>query len=93
MRSPHRGCSSPWVGRSLVSLLWAVRRRQVRDGLPRTDPLSVAVLNGELFHTVLGAKVIIDGWIELYNTRLPHRGLRVSKCWVSKLVGRYRREG
>jgi putative transposase len=33
------------------------------------------LLNGELFHTVLEAKVVIDDWIELYNTRRSHRGL------------------
>ena len=33
------------------------------------------LLNGELFHSVLEAKVVINQWIELYNTRRPHRGL------------------
>ena len=33
------------------------------------------VLNGELFHSVLEAKVVIEQWLELYNTRRPHRGL------------------
>lgn len=33
------------------------------------------LLNGELFHSVLEAKVVINEWIELYNTRRPHRGL------------------
>lgn len=33
------------------------------------------LLNGELFHSVLEAKVVIEQWLELYNTRRPHRGL------------------
>jgi transposase InsO family protein len=33
------------------------------------------LLNGEMFHTVLEAKVVINEWIELYNTRRPHRSL------------------
>ncbi len=28
-----------------------------------------------LFHSVLEAKVVVEQWIELYNTRRPHRGL------------------
>lgn len=32
------------------------------------------LLNGEMFHSVLEAKVVIDEWLELYNTRWPHRG-------------------
>jgi transposase InsO family protein len=34
------------------------------------------LLNGELLHSVLEAKVVIGEWLELYNTRRPHRGLR-----------------
>lgn len=33
------------------------------------------LLNGELFHSVLEAKVVVEQWNELYNTRRPHRGL------------------
>jgi transposase InsO family protein len=33
------------------------------------------LLNGELFHSVLEAKVVIEEWLLLYNTRRPHRGL------------------
>jgi transposase InsO family protein len=33
------------------------------------------LLNGEMFHSVLEAQVVIDEWNELYNTRRPHRGL------------------
>ena len=33
------------------------------------------VLNGESLHSVLEAKVVIEAWLELYNTRRPHRGL------------------
>jgi putative transposase len=32
-------------------------------------------LNGELFHSVLEAKVVIEDWLVVYNTRRPHRGL------------------
>jgi transposase InsO family protein len=32
-------------------------------------------LNGELFHSVLEAKVVLEAWLEVYNTRRPHRGL------------------
>ena len=32
-------------------------------------------LNGELFHSVLEARVVIEEFLELYNTRRPHRGL------------------
>jgi transposase InsO family protein len=40
------------------------------NGSMRREPL-----NGELFHSVLEAKVVIDEWLELYNTRWPHCGL------------------
>jgi len=33
------------------------------------------LLNGEMFHSVLEAKVVIDEWVGLYNTRRPHRAL------------------
>jgi transposase InsO family protein len=33
------------------------------------------VLNGELFRTVLEAKVVLHAWVEQYNTVRPHRGL------------------
>ncbi len=33
------------------------------------------VLNGELFHSVLEAQVVIDQFVEEYNTIRPHRGL------------------
>ena len=33
------------------------------------------VLNGELFRSVLEAKVVLHEWVELYNTVRPHRGL------------------
>jgi transposase InsO family protein len=33
------------------------------------------LLNGELFHSVLEAKAVVEQWLELCNTRRPHRGL------------------
>jgi transposase InsO family protein len=33
------------------------------------------LLNGELFHSVLEARVVISDWIEGYNSSRPHRGL------------------
>lgn len=33
------------------------------------------VLNGETFHTVLEARVVLHRWLEQYNTQRPHRGL------------------
>jgi len=33
------------------------------------------VLNGELFRTVLEARVVIGQWVDVYNTIRPHRGL------------------
>jgi transposase InsO family protein len=33
------------------------------------------VLNGELFHSVLEARVVIAEWVQEYNTLRPHRGL------------------
>lgn len=33
------------------------------------------LLNGEMFHSVLEAKVVVEDWLHLYNTRRPHRGL------------------
>ena len=33
------------------------------------------VLNGETFETVLEAQVVLDEWLEEYNTVRPHRGL------------------
>jgi transposase InsO family protein len=32
-------------------------------------------LNGELFHSVLEAKVVLHGWVVVYNTIRPHDGL------------------
>ena len=36
-------------------------------------PMRRELLNGEMFHSVLEAKVVIDDWLVLYNTRRPHR--------------------
>ena len=33
------------------------------------------VLNGETFRSVLEARVVIEAWVEEYNTLRPHRGL------------------
>lgn len=33
------------------------------------------VLNGESFHSVLEARVVIAGWLDEYNELRPHRGL------------------
>lgn len=33
------------------------------------------LLNGELFHSVLEARVVIGQWLEGYNSSRPHRGL------------------
>jgi transposase InsO family protein len=33
------------------------------------------LLNGEFFHSVLEARVVVEEFNELYNTRRPHRGL------------------
>ena len=33
------------------------------------------VLNGEHFHSMLEAQVMIQRWIEEHNTVRPHRGL------------------
>jgi len=33
------------------------------------------LLNGEQFHSVLEARVVIAEWVERYNTLCPHRGL------------------
>ena len=35
------------------------------------------VLNGETFHSVLEAQVVLSRWVEQYNTIRPHRGLRM----------------
>ena len=35
------------------------------------------VLNGETFHSVLEARVVLHDWIAEYNTLRPHRGLRM----------------
>jgi hypothetical protein len=32
------------------------------------------LLNGELFHSVLEAKVVINEWLKLYDTRRPIGG-------------------
>ena len=34
-------------------------------------------LNGELFHSVLEARVVLAEWVDEYNTRRPHRGLQI----------------
>jgi putative transposase len=33
------------------------------------------LLNGEFFRSVLEARVVINEWIDGYNTIRPHRGL------------------
>jgi transposase InsO family protein len=33
------------------------------------------LLNGELFHSVLEARVVVGDWIDSYNSSRPHRGL------------------
>jgi putative transposase len=35
------------------------------------------LLNGEEFHSVTEAQVVIGGWVELYNTIRPHRALKM----------------
>ena len=35
------------------------------------------LLNGEEFHSVTEARVVITGWVEIYNTIRPHRGLHM----------------
>ena len=35
------------------------------------------LLNGEEFHSVTEARVVITQWVEIYNTIRPHRGLRM----------------
>jgi transposase InsO family protein len=35
------------------------------------------LLNGELFHTLTEARVVIEEWVQLYNHVRPHRGLRM----------------
>ena len=35
------------------------------------------LLNGEEFHSVLEARVVIGEWVELYNTVRPHRALKM----------------
>ena len=35
------------------------------------------LLNGEEFHSVTEARVVIAGWVEIYNTIRPHRGLHM----------------
>ena len=40
------------------------------NGSIRREPL-----NAEMFHSVLEAKVVVEEWLELYNTRRPHLGL------------------
>jgi transposase InsO family protein len=35
------------------------------------------LLNGEEFHSVLEAQVVIGEWVELYNTVRPHRALKM----------------
>ena len=32
-------------------------------------------LNGELFGSVLEARVVLGEWVDVYNTIRPHRGL------------------
>ena len=33
------------------------------------------LLNGEIFYTLLEAKVIIETWVKHYNTKRPHSSL------------------
>lgn len=46
------------------------QRLKALDGSMRDE-----LLNGELFHTVLEARVVISEWITSYNSSRPHRGL------------------
>ena len=49
------------------------------------------ILNGELFHSVLEARVVLHQWVDQYNTVRPHRGLGIStprQFYTANKVGR-----
>ena len=60
-----------------------VQQAFIEKGSPQQNPfverfnrtMRNEVLNGESFHSVLEARVVIQLWIEEYNTVRPHRGL------------------
>jgi putative transposase len=55
----------------------------IEKGSPQQNPfverfnrtMRNEVLNGESFHSVLEARVVVLRWIDEYNTLRPHRGL------------------
>lgn len=60
-----------------------VQQAFIEKGSPQQNPfverfnrtMRNEVLNGESFHSILEARVVILRWIEEYNTVRPHRGL------------------
>lgn len=60
-----------------------VKQAFIEKGSPQQNPfverfnrtMRNEVLNGEHFHSVLEARVVLTRWVEEYNTLRPHRGL------------------
>jgi putative transposase len=60
-----------------------VRQAFIEKGSPQQNPyverfngsMRDELLNGEEFHSLLEARVVIAAWVEQYNTLRPHRGL------------------
>ena len=60
-----------------------VKQAFIEKGSPQQNPfverfnrtMRNEVLNGEHFHSVLEARVVLQRWIEEYNSLRPHRGL------------------
>jgi len=74
-----------FISSTLASWLFegGVGQAFIEKGSPQQNPfverfnrtMRNEVLNGERFHSVLEAQVMIQRWIEEYNTHRPHRGL------------------
>jgi len=62
---------------------YGVRQAFIEKGMPQQNAyverfngsMRDEVLNGESFHSLLEAKVVIAGWVDEYNSVRPHRGL------------------
>jgi transposase InsO family protein len=66
-----------WLGRHGVGQAFIENGRPQQNAFVErfNGTMRDEVLNGESFHSVLEARVVLGGWIVEYNTRRPHRGL------------------
>ena len=66
-----------WLGERKVGQLFIAKGSPQQNAFVErfNGSMRDEVLNGELFHSVLEAKVVLEAWVDQYNTVRPHRGL------------------